>query len=218
MESINTFLFDFDGTIFDSRKAMVNVFHELCRRYSNRKYTLEELDAEFATSFRSVAKTFDPVSGMEIQKVYYELMMQEEETHAHPFEGMPDLLFDLKSMGYKIGLVTNKEKILVIKSLRKYNLFHLFNCIVTFDDVTLPKPDAEPVNKALSLLNAVSYETIMIGDTIFDVKAAHAAGVDCVVLDWYNRYFNGEAAQQAGYHCKNCKELMMLICREKKAI
>ena len=188
ISEINTFLFDFDGTILDSRKAIVNVFYELFQKYGDRQLTYEMVDQQFGISFRSILAGLDSHKQAEIVREYFELLPEEEERSARLFPGMKENIRYLKNEGFKLALVTNKEKILVMRSLKKFEIFDLFDVIVTLDDVEKPKPEAEPIELALRSMKAQKRKSVMIGDSVFDVEAAKNAGIMSCVIDWQNNY------------------------------
>lgn len=188
ISEINTFLFDFDGTILDSRKAIVNVFYELFQKYGDRQLTYEMVDQQFGISFRSILAGLDSHKQAEIVREYFELLPEEEERSARLFPGMKENIFYLKNEGFNVALVTNKEKILVMRSLKKFEIFDLFDVIVTLDDVEKPKPEAEPIELALRSMKAQKGKSVMIGDSVFDVEAAKNAGIMSCVIDWQNNY------------------------------
>ena len=68
--------------------------------------------------------------------------------------------------------------------LRKFGLEDDFDAIVTADDTTKHKPDPEPVLITLEKLGAKPEEALMIGDSMFDIKCAHNAGVKAVLVGW----------------------------------
>jgi pyrophosphatase PpaX len=68
---------------------------------------------------------------------------------------------------------------LKIVGLDKY-----FETIVTLDDVERAKPDAEPVEKALALLNAKPEEAIMVGDSKYDILAGKNARTKTAGVSW----------------------------------
>jgi pyrophosphatase PpaX len=94
-------------------------------------------------------------------------------------------LQQLKLSGYKIGLVTNKQRNLVFKSSQFRSIANLFDTIVTVDDVTIGKPSPEPIIKAIHILEVRPKQVVMVGDSRYDVLSAHAAHVKSAVLDWY---------------------------------
>ncbi len=71
-----------------------------------------------------------------------------------------------------------------MQGLKKYGLEEYFQCIITASDTTKHKPDPEPIQMALDALHAKPEESIMIGDSIFDVECAKNASVKSVLVDW----------------------------------
>jgi len=216
VDGINVFLFDLDGTILDSKSAIVKVFFRLSKKYGSKTFTLEEIDSQFGNSFKSVMASFDPEQKDQIQNEYYQLMIEEEQKNAKLFPAIKENIMYLKERGSKIGLVTNKEKLIVLKSLRRFQLFELFNAIVTINDVQNPKPHQEPVERALEILGASKGEALMIGDSVFDVSAAHNTGIPCAVIDWYNRYPTGD--KRPDYYFRNIEEFMLRSTKHKDVI
>ncbi|NLI91697.1 MAG: HAD family hydrolase [Peptococcaceae bacterium] len=216
MNGINAYLFDLDGTILDSKSAIVNVFFRLCQKYGSKTFTLQEIDSQFGNSFKSIMASLDSQKKKEIEAEYYRLMIEEEQKKAKLFPAIRENIVYLKECGHKIALVTNKEKLIVLKSLRRFQLFELFNGIVTINDVQNPKPHQEPVTKALSIIGASKEEALMIGDSVFDVYAAQNAGIQSVVIDWYNRYPLTEI--RPDYYFRNIGEFMLRNTTRKDAM
>jgi pyrophosphatase PpaX len=59
-----------------------------------------------------------------------------------------------------------------------------FEVVVTSEDTARQKPDPEPLLHALALLEARPEEAAYVGDSPFDVAAAHGAGVYAVAVGW----------------------------------
>lgn len=87
------------------------------------------------------------------------------------------ILKDLSKI-YILGIVTGRPKeetehTLTISGAKKF-----FKTWVTMDDTTEQKPDPEPLLKALQLLNCT--KGWYVGDTVDDMKMAHAAGIHAI--------------------------------------
>ncbi len=215
MKNINTILFDFDGTLFDSKKAMVNVYYRLCRNYGNKVFSFREIDNQFGSSFRDIYESLDKSRKNEIEKEYLRLML-EEEKHAKLFPGVRESLMSIKAIGYKTALVTNKERPIVQTSLERFSLTGLFDTVVTISDVANPKPHPEPLEKAIAAVGAQKRNTIMLGDSVFDVGACKNAGIKSVVLDWYSQYPLNELEPDYLFH--NIGEFMLKITKQKEVV
>ena len=76
-----------------------------------------------------------------------------------------------------LGIVTTKTGRFSIELMEHLGLMEYFTVLIGREDVQHPKPDPEPIHKALEALPHVTGNTYMIGDTCMDMDAAQAAGV-----------------------------------------
>jgi pyrophosphatase PpaX len=72
----------------------------------------------------------------------------------------------------------------VARGLELFDLIPYLSTIVTSDDVSQPKPHPESILLALSRLDAKPENTLMVGDSQFDLLAAHGAGVRSAGVAW----------------------------------
>jgi len=80
--------------------------------------------------------------------------------------------------GAKLGVVTTKTTRYSIELLEYFGLMQYFSVLIGSEDVKKHKPNPEPINKALKILNVTfSNNVYMIGDTCVDMLAAKRAGV-----------------------------------------
>ena len=71
-----------------------------------------------------------------------------------------------------------------IEEIKEIDDWYLSQIIVTSDDTNIHKPKPEPALIALKKLNVRKDETIMVGDTRFDIGCANSAGIDSVLVNW----------------------------------
>lgn len=79
-----------------------------------------------------------------------------------------------------LGIVTTKTSLCSKEILDHLGAAQYFQVIIGREDVVNPKPSAEPINKALLLMNADNKNTWMIGDTILDLLAAQNSNVKSI--------------------------------------
>jgi HAD superfamily hydrolase (TIGR01549 family) len=91
-------------------------------------------------------------------------------------EGVKDTLTKLHPRA-KIGLFTTMGWKAAKKALEKFEIDRFFDIMVTRDDVTLIKPDAEGLTLILRCLGISGQEAIYVGDTTRDVLAAKEVGI-----------------------------------------
>lgn len=98
--------------------------------------------------------------------------------HTRPFAGVIDALDSLKARGVTLAVVTNKREQLSVALLDALGLADRFACIIGGDTtgLTAMKPDRAPIDLMLRKCSS-SGLAAFVGDSIYDVAAARAAGV-----------------------------------------
>lgn len=86
-------------------------------------------------------------------------------------------LLALHSMGYGLGIVTNRPRSETKRTLDGLSLNELFNVVISRDDVSVAKPAPDGILRAVEMLGLAPHEVIYFGDVAGDMKAAVAAGV-----------------------------------------
>lgn len=103
------------------------------------------------------------------------------------YPGVKEGLAYLKSAGYKLGCVTNKAAQFTIPLLRDLGVYDEFEIVVSGDDLTVKKPDPGPLLHVAKHFGVAPERSLMIGDSVSDVKAARAAGFQIVCMSYgYN--------------------------------
>jgi len=103
------------------------------------------------------------------------------------YPGVREGLDYLKSQGYKLGCVTNKASQFTLPLLKDLGVHDYFESIVCGDSLAKKKPDPLPLTYSAEQLGAAPEASLMIGDSVSDVKAARAAGFQIVCMSYgYN--------------------------------
>ena len=101
-----------------------------------------------------------------------------------PYPGVVEVLKEIHSMNIPMGVCTNKPEAFTRQILEGLGLSGFFSSVVGGDSTSARKPDPEPVLACLRGLVAEPASSLMIGDSVHDVHAAHAAGVTIGVVPW----------------------------------
>lgn len=112
------------------------------------------------------------------------------------YPGVREGLAFLKDAGYRVGCVTNKAARFTEPLLQAIGLFDGFDIVVSGDTLPVKKPDPAPLLHAARQLGAVPERSLMVGDSISDVKAARAAGFGIVCVPY--GYNHGRDIREAG--------------------
>lgn len=112
------------------------------------------------------------------------------------YPGVQEGLDFLKSSGVKIGCVTNKAEQFTLPILKNLGIHDDFEIIICGDTLAKKKPDPLPLLHAAIQLNVAAEDSLMLGDSKSDVKAARAAGFSIICMSY--GYNHGEDIRQ--YH------------------
>ncbi len=206
-------LFDLDGTLADTHQLIFDSFNFILRKYRSTEMTPREILSYFgppeeicivnmigADNFDSVWKDFIE---------YYSSHLNETMV----FGGVKELLSELKSAGKLIGVFTAKGSKTAEITLGYHGLRAYFDIVVTGSHVKNHKPHPEGIDVALRKLGIDASDTIVIGDSPSDYKAAAAAGTGFVAVTYdtvsRNRFDSIDCVKAA-----SVEELHRLLSRE----
>ena len=173
-------LFDLDGTLIESTEAITSTFHHAFKTHGAKNPTDKEiqalighpLDVMFARLGVEESKVWDFV---DTYKQRYRLISKIKT------ELLPDAqnAVELAGSFATLGIVTTKTGLYSKELMEHFGIMHHFEVLIGREDVEHPKPDAEPIHKALKVLPE-DEEIWMIGDTELDLLSAKAAGVNSI--------------------------------------
>jgi phosphoglycolate phosphatase len=119
--------------------------------------------------------------------IFLELYAENTSQRSMLYPGIREGLEYLKAKGYRLGCVTNKAAQFTLPLLKDLGVHDEFELIVAGDTLPKKKPDPMPLLHAAEQLGASPGESLMIGDSQSDVKAARAAGFQIVCMSYgYN--------------------------------
>lgn len=182
-----TVVFDMDGVIFDTEKLVLS-----CWKIIGDKYGFEGVEEVFSQcigvntveSNRIVKENFG--EDFEYERFRPEArQLFEEKTREKGIpvkRGARELLSYLKVNGYRIGLASSTERKVVEAQLEQAGLLMFFQIIIGGDMVSHSKPHPEIYQRACEELGVDPQDTYAIEDSYHGVRAAHAAGMDVIMV------------------------------------
>lgn len=103
------------------------------------------------------------------------------------YDGVREALDFLKTTGVRIGCVTNKASQFTLPILEDLGISDYFETVLCGDMVEKKKPDPMPLLRVAEELDVEPAASLMLGDSMSDVKAARAAGFDIICMSYgYN--------------------------------
>jgi len=129
----------------------------------------------------------DEVDYQRAYPIFLELYAENTFKRSGLYPGVREGIDFLKAAGYPLGLVTNKARCFTEPLLKHVGLYDDFGILVCGDTLPRKKPDPLPLLHAAGHFDAVPEDSLMIGDSISDVKAARAAGFGIICTSYgYN--------------------------------
>lgn len=202
---ITTVLFDFDMTLVDSSYIVTECTNRLADLYGLRRITREELMTMIGLP---LADSWERQWGRVEQEwldTYRAKFRDMEQEGMREFPGTRPVPRALRAAGLRTGVVSNRSYARL--AVEKAGLADLFDVVVGLEDVTKPKPDAEPLLFALERLGERRENAVYVGDTDIDMQTAVNAGVRGIGMTTGN--FGPEALRRAGaaWVCRGLGEI-----------
>ena len=208
---INTVLFDYDGTLMDTNEVVLQSWQHTFRTFRGHEEDTDTIRKTFGEPLvMTLENTFPEIPLEKSLEVYRSFQRDVFTDYVEVFPGMLELLQQLKNKGCKLGLVTSRTKDTTWAGLESYGMDIYFDAVITAGDTDKHKPDPEPILITLEKLGSAPEESIMVGDTMFDLLCARNAGVKNVMVDWSVTMTDEEKAQ-ADYIIKKADELLDII-------
>ena len=198
---IRAVIFDIDGTIVDSNDAHANAWVQAIRETGRR--------VEFSRVRPLIGmggdKLLPEVTGLSIESPdgkaiaerRGEIFATEFLPHLQPTRGAKQLLEWLRDERMTLVIATSAEEKEVQGLLRVAGAEKMFESMATSDDAERSKPDPDIVAAALERANCPPDQTIMVGDTPYDVEAARRTGIEIIGLrsgGWSDAELHGAIA------------------------
>ena len=180
-------LFDIDGTLIDSNDAHARAWVAALAEAGHevpfeRVRPLIGMGGDRVLPELVPGLSDDTEPGKSITKRRLEIFKERELPHLRPTRGARELLAAVQSRGARIVMATS-AKGAELKDLLAVGDFEPFiDDASTSDDADSSKPAPDIVAASLKKAGVAANEAVMVGDTKYDVEAAHNADVKCVAL------------------------------------
>ena len=132
------------------------------------------------------------------------------------YPGCEKLLFDLRSCGRHLAIVSNKPERLCRKVLQDLGLTNLFGSIVGGDTAKFCKPDPAPLLTALAELGLCAQTAVFVGDSDLDAKAAMALRIPFYLFEGGYGASEVDSASVAGRFLRHDQLRSMLLLPSRR--
>ena len=185
MSKINTVLFDFDGTLMNTNELIYNSWQHTFRTIKGTEGDPDMIKRSYGDILaKTIAEFFPDYPQEEAIEIYRSYQVGRFSDDIYPFPGMLELVRELKEKGYKVAVVTSRLRNTTLEGLNKYGLDEIVDAVITADECKAHKPEPEPALMAMRAMGSRAEETVMVGDSKYDIGCANNAGVTSVLVDW----------------------------------
>ena len=192
---IATVVFDFDDTLADTLAARTEGVRQA--------FAVAGITAPTAETFMAAARgrPFDEAldgfdggrgEGLGLFTAYKRAYWLKGPGLISLYDGVPELLEGLASGGIRLGVLTSKTREMTVEGRRagavvemaELGIDRYFAHVVGFEDVARPKPHPEGVERLLTALGSKPAETLVVGDSSYDMRAGLDAGCWSCLAGW----------------------------------
>ena len=181
-------VFDMDGTILDTLEDLKNSMNHTLRLHNMPERTLDEIRSFVGNGILKLIERAVPAgtSNDKIDEIHKDFM---EHYEAHcadftkPYDGVNNLIKELRNRGYKTAVVSNKADVAVQDLCIQY-FPDLFDLAIGEKPEIAKKPAPDMVNTALEQLQISRENAVYVGDSDVDVATAKNSNLDMIAVDW----------------------------------
>jgi len=181
-------VFDLDGTLIDSRADLYGAVNHMLRTRGLPELPLETVCQYVGEGARRLvqrslgaahAQQLD--EGLRVFLAYYGAHLLD---HTRPYAGIPEALAALTERGAVLSVLTNKPVAMSREILDGLGLLGHFAAVVGGDSLPARKPDPGGVIYLLETTHMLRQRTLLVGDSLIDMKTATAARVAFCGVAW----------------------------------
>jgi beta-phosphoglucomutase-like phosphatase (HAD superfamily)/RimJ/RimL family protein N-acetyltransferase len=178
-------IFDMDGVLIDSEPLHAKAAVLLLKEYGidiNIEYCYGFIGSTAKKMFQTAITDFNLEASIDemLERNAVIIAKLHEEDGFIPIEGTKELIIDLKENGMKLAVASSSSLNLIKEVTSELGIIDYFDKLVSGADVKHPKPAPDVFQKAMSELNVLPDECIIIEDSMNGVLAAFAANVKSI--------------------------------------
>lgn len=174
--------FDLDGTIGDTIAMCISAMRESVSPHALRELSDEDVVQTFGLNEEGMIRHMAGPNWEKALDDFYEAYERMHGLCPQPFDGMRELIMELKGHGIPVALVTGKGAKSCEITLKRFGLD------ACFDRVETGAPDrnrkAEAIREVLEHFDVQPGDAVYVGDALSDITACREACVPCLSAAW----------------------------------
>ena len=208
---IKLIIFDLDGTLVDTSGDITNALNYALKPYGLRDLTVEDTMKMVGEGITRLIEKILENERIQMRDTVIKRFLDYYSEHLVDFSTLyPHVRETLEKLdGYKKAVISNKREYLSIRLLDKLDLLKYFDLVVGSDTTSERKPSAVPVIYVFTKLGVNPDESIIVGDSNYDIEAGKKAGLKTVAVTY--GYRERQYLIDADYIIDSIKDLLTLL-------
>ena len=188
MRDFKTYIFDLDGTLLSTLNDLASSTKYALRWAGMPERTIEEVRMFVGNGVKLLMERAIPegVNNPKFEETYAkfrEHYMEHNLDTTRPYDGVPELLHELKRRGKHLAIVSNKFYA-ATQDLAKHFFPDTIEVAIGERENIRKKPAPDTVLEALRQLNVSKEDAVYIGDSDVDIMTAKNCGLPCISVLW----------------------------------
>ena len=208
---IKLIIFDLDGTLVDTSGDITNALNYALKPYGLRDLTVEDTIKMVGEGITRLIEKLLENERIQMRDTVIKRFLDYYSEHivdfSTPYPHVRETLEKLND--YKKAVISNKREYLSTRLLDKLDLLKYFDLVVGSDTTSERKPSAIPVIYVFTKLGVNPDESIIVGDSNYDIEAGKKAGLKTVAVTY--GYRERQYLIDADYIIDSMKDLLTLL-------
>ncbi len=188
MTGITTVIFDLDGTLLYTLEDLKNSVNYALSKHGMETCSLGEIQYRVGNGVRKLVERCVPEgeANPKFEQVFADFK-EHYQIHCNdnsgPYDGIDELLHELKKQGYKLAIVSNKFMD-ATKELADLYFKDTIDVAIGESPKIKKKPAPDTVIEAMKILGVTKEQCVYVGDSDVDIKTAENSGMPCISCGW----------------------------------
>ena len=208
-------IFDFDGTLADTRQLIVESMQQTIQALGLTPCTDEQCASMIGLPLKQAFTDLIPMSdemGNLCVDTYRRIFSVNNAAYVIPiFPHVLETLQQLSAKGYTLTIASSRSRQSLLDFVHTMHLEKIFSYILGADDVVHAKPHPEPVLRTLKAFGCSPEEALVVGDMKYDIEMGCRAGTRTCGVTYGNGSPQDLKEAGADYLLDDFKEILSIL-------
>ena len=211
-------IFDLDGTLADTLPTLTESMNSVLAEFSFPLVDNDHVCRAIGDGMLTLCRRCIPAEYFDNEEVYLPFLAKYREAYARnylnldaPYEGLIEVITELKRRGYTVAALSNKPDRYTVDIVEKLFGKGTFADVRGMIEGVPIKPDPTSFLDIAGKLGFTAENTVMIGDGEPDIQVSRNAGASCISVSWGYRTRDQLTAAGATTIIDKTRELLDIL-------